>query len=139
MYRGTLRRCKPHLMSMEAGLGACGCGDGGHSSTQADLQKVSAASGRDSGSSVQMRLLSMIVRSRWDGGIDLAHRNKEVSAMAKDPVCAMEVNDQTAKWTSTYVGKRYSFCSAGCKESFDKDPDRYLLESDLLGRKIKPQ
>jgi YHS domain-containing protein len=86
-----------------------------------------------------MRLLSMIVRSRWDGGIDLAHRNKEVSAMAKDPVCAMEVDDQTAKWTSTYEGKRYSFCSAGCKESFDKDLGRYLLESDLLGRKIKPQ
>lgn len=81
----------------------------------------------------------MIVRSRWDGGIDLAHRNKKGSAMAKDPVCAMEVDDQTAKWTSTYKRKRYSFCSAGCKESFDKDPDRYLLESDLLGRKIKPE
>jgi YHS domain-containing protein len=71
-------------------------------------------------------------------GIDLAYRNKEVSAMAKDPVCAMEVDDQTVKWTSTYEGKRYSFCSDGCKESFDKEPDRYLLEGDLLGRKIKP-
>jgi P-type Cu+ transporter len=59
--------------------------------------------------------------------------------MAKDPVCAMEVNDQIAKWTSTYEGKRYSFCSAGCKDSFDKDPGRYLLDRDLLGRKIKPQ
>jgi YHS domain-containing protein len=59
--------------------------------------------------------------------------------MAKDPVCAMEVNDQTAKWTSTYEEKRYSFCSAGCKECFDKDPDRYLRDRDLLGRKTKPQ
>ena len=59
--------------------------------------------------------------------------------MAKDPVCTMEVNDQTAKWNSTYEGKRYSVCSAGCKESFDKDPERYLLDRDLLGRKIKPQ
>jgi YHS domain-containing protein len=85
-----------------------------------------------------MRFLSMIVRSRGDGGIDLAHLNKEVSVMAKDPVCAMEVDDQTAMWTSTYEGKHYSFCSAGCKKSFDKDPDKYLLESDLLGKKIKP-
>lgn len=59
--------------------------------------------------------------------------------MAIDPVCAMEVDDQTAKWASTYEGKRYSFCSAGCKEGFDKDPDRYLLDRDLLGRKINPQ
>ena len=81
----------------------------------------------------------MIVRSRWDGGIDLAHRNKEVSAMAKDSVCAMEVDDQTAKWISTYEGKRYSFCSAGCKESFDKDLGRYLLDRDLLGKKIIPE
>lgn len=81
----------------------------------------------------------MVVRSRRDGGIDLVNRNKEISAMAKDPVCAMEVDTQTAKWTSTYEGTRYSFCSAGCQESFDKDPDRYLIETDLLGRKIKPQ
>lgn len=59
--------------------------------------------------------------------------------MAKDPVCAMEVDDQTARWTSTYEGRRYGFCSAGCKESFDKDPGRYVRDRDLLGRKIKPQ
>ncbi len=59
--------------------------------------------------------------------------------MAKDPVCAMEVDEQTTKWTSTYEGKRYSFCSAGCKERFDKDPERFLLDRDVLGRKIKPR
>lgn len=80
--------------------------------------------------------LSTMVRSRWDRGAD---RNKEGNAMAKDPVCAMEVDEHTAKWTSTYEGNRYSFCSAGCKESFDKDPDKYLLDRDLLGRKSKPQ
>lgn len=59
--------------------------------------------------------------------------------MAKDLVCGMEVDDRIAKWTSTYEGYRYSFCSAGCKESFDNEPDKYLLDRDLLGRNIKPQ
>jgi len=59
--------------------------------------------------------------------------------MVKDPVCAMQVDDQTAKWASMYEGMRYSFCSAGCQESFDKDPGKYLLKNDLLGRTFKPQ
>lgn len=59
--------------------------------------------------------------------------------MVKDPVCAMQVDEAKAQWTSTYQGKSYAFCSAGCKESFDQDPGKYLRETDLLGRKIKPK
>jgi len=46
--------------------------------------------------------------------------------MARDPVCGMEVNEKTAKYKTTYRGKTYYFCAAGCKESFEKNPNKYM-------------
>lgn len=43
-----------------------------------------------------------------------------------DPVCGMEVESGTAPATSDFEGDRYSFCSAQCKEEFDKAPERYV-------------
>ena len=45
---------------------------------------------------------------------------------AIDPVCGMSVNTATAEYRSFRDGKAYYFCSAGCKESFDKNPARYM-------------
>ncbi len=45
--------------------------------------------------------------------------------MAKDPVCGMEVSEQSAGGKSEYQGKTYYFCSPGCKAAFDKEPQRY--------------
>jgi YHS domain-containing protein len=45
--------------------------------------------------------------------------------MAMDPVCKMQVDEKTARFTSEYRGKTYYFCSAGCKQAFDQDPARY--------------
>ncbi len=44
---------------------------------------------------------------------------------AKDPVCGMMVDEKRAAGTSTYQGKAYSFCSPGCKSSFDKNPAKF--------------
>jgi YHS domain-containing protein len=46
--------------------------------------------------------------------------------MAKDPVCGMEVDPQTAAGKSEYKAQTYYFCSLGCKASFDKEPEKYL-------------
>jgi YHS domain-containing protein len=46
----------------------------------------------------------------------------------KDPVCDMDVTEETAAGKSEYQGKTYYFCSPGCKRSFDKDPEKYLSE-----------
>ena len=46
--------------------------------------------------------------------------------MAKDPVCGMEVNEETAAGKSEYKGQTYYFCAPGCKAAFDKDPEKYL-------------
>ncbi len=46
--------------------------------------------------------------------------------MATDPVCGMDVDEQTAAATSEYHGEMYYFCSAGCKRAFDLDPESYV-------------
>jgi YHS domain-containing protein len=46
--------------------------------------------------------------------------------MVKDPVCEMEVTAKSAKFKSTHRGKTYYFDSKGCKDVFDKDPQKYV-------------
>jgi hypothetical protein len=45
---------------------------------------------------------------------------------AQDPVCGMTVDRFKTPFRSEHAGETFYFCSAGCKESFDADPDRYL-------------
>jgi xanthine dehydrogenase accessory factor len=52
--------------------------------------------------------------------------NYKLPIDALDPVCHMTVEIATAHFTSEYNGKTYYFCAAGCKRSFDKDPEKYL-------------
>lgn len=47
----------------------------------------------------------------------------------KDPVCGMDIDPATAAGKSEYKGQTYYFCSAGCKNSFDKDPEKYIEHS----------
>ena len=44
--------------------------------------------------------------------------------MQRDPVCGMQVDENKAQ-QSNYQGKSYYFCSPGCKEKFDREPQRY--------------
>jgi len=46
--------------------------------------------------------------------------------VAIDPVCNMVVNEKKAAATSEYKGKKYYFCSVGCKKAFDEKPEKYL-------------
>jgi len=45
--------------------------------------------------------------------------------MFKDPVCGMEV-DQSTEYRTDHNGKTYYFCSAGCKETFESNPRKYV-------------
>ncbi|MGZ7068084.1 MAG: YHS domain-containing protein, partial [Methanobacterium sp.] len=42
--------------------------------------------------------------------------------MTIDPICNMEVDEETAKYVSGYKGKKYYFWSFVCKEEFDEHP-----------------
>lgn len=49
-----------------------------------------------------------------------------LSNEAKDPVCGMMVDVTKAKHRSQYQGKAWYFCCAGCKETFEKQPEKYV-------------
>jgi Cu+-exporting ATPase len=47
-----------------------------------------------------------------------------------DPVCAMRISDEETVGTSKYEDKTYHFCSLGCKEQFDEDPNKFVHGSE---------
>ena len=49
--------------------------------------------------------------------------------MAIDPVCGMQVDEQTAKNSSVFDDRPYYFCSAGCKKKFAVDPASYAQKA----------
>jgi YHS domain-containing protein len=50
----------------------------------------------------------------------------ERERVAIDPVCGMSVDTEHAEYRSFQKGDTYYFCSAGCKQTFDKDPGKYM-------------
>jgi Cu+-exporting ATPase len=46
--------------------------------------------------------------------------------VAIDPVCGMEVEVATARYTAQHEGRTYYFCGRGCQLEFQDDPARYL-------------
>ena len=49
----------------------------------------------------------------------------EVSSVATDPICKMSVVEADARYTSMHESKKFYFCSAACKQQFDKNPQKY--------------
>ncbi len=45
---------------------------------------------------------------------------------ARDPVCGMQVDAQTAPHRVEHAGTTYVFCCPGCRTKFLADPDRYI-------------
>ena len=43
-----------------------------------------------------------------------------------DPVCLMDVDPATARWSSEYNGRTYYFCAPGCKKAFEREPTAYV-------------
>jgi P-type Cu+ transporter len=49
-----------------------------------------------------------------------------MATTTKDPVCGMEVDATHAAERIEHEGQTYSFCSAACKATFEKDPGRHI-------------
>lgn len=45
--------------------------------------------------------------------------------MAVDPVCKMTVDPAKAAAQTVYKGQTYYFCAVGCKQIFDRTPEKY--------------
>ena len=59
-------------------------------------------------------------------------------AVAIDPICGMEVEIATAKFTHDYEGQTYYFCCAGCKTTFAANPTEYVEIEPPVGQVIDP-
>jgi YHS domain-containing protein len=64
------------------------------------------------------------------GGMEMlrahARRPEAETKLVRDPVCGMSVDTEHAEHRSFQKGETYYFCSAGCKETFDRDPGKYI-------------
>lgn len=56
--------------------------------------------------------------------------------MGLDPVCGMEVNPASAEAYSEYGGQTFYFCSRQCKEAFDRNPERYVDDTDRAQARV---
>lgn len=55
-------------------------------------------------------------------------------ATAIDPICKMDVDTENPPGgQSEHDGTTYYFCAPGCKVAFDRDPEKYLVESGTAG------
>lgn len=48
----------------------------------------------------------------------------------KDPVCGMRVPKDSG-YSKVHEGIPYRFCSRNCLDKFDREPDRYISQTDM--------
>lgn len=65
-------------------------------------------------SSDNQELVLTVAQEEDDGGLERL-----------DPVCLMDVDPATARWSSEYNGRSYYFCAPACKKTFDREPAAY--------------
>jgi len=56
----------------------------------------------------------------------------------RDPICGMQVDENTAEYRSEHKGATYYFCAPGCKKAFDSDPERYQKDGPVGMDEKKP-
>jgi len=52
--------------------------------------------------------------------------DSDAAGVVKDPVCGMNVERANVHHVASHDGRRFSFCSVGCREKFEAEPTRYL-------------
>lgn len=95
------------------------------------LARVHAPAGLDLGhvatDEIAVAILAEIVQLRAAGSLEagvavgVAPRHEEL-----DPVCGMTVDVAEARYRTVHEGRTFYFCSAGCLESFESEPAKYL-------------
>ncbi|HWI23879.1 MAG TPA: heavy metal-binding domain-containing protein, partial [Lysobacter sp.] len=57
---------------------------------------------------------------------DHHHDAAAAGPRAVDPVCGMQVDPATTPHHAQHEGREYAFCSAGCRQKFIAQPQRYV-------------
>jgi len=102
--------------------------------TEERLKQVRAPAGLDIGAAspqeIAVSILAQIIQVR---GAGKAHTTAQPALQAadakkvRDPVCGMMVNPASARQKSEYQNKSFYFCCVGCKQAFDKAPEKYAV------------
>jgi xanthine dehydrogenase accessory factor len=98
------------------------------------LRRIKAPAGLEIGTSssqeIAVSILAEIIQMKQGGQMRGAPQRKPplrlVSELATDPICGMTVNAGESNDKSEYAGKFFYFCCAGCKQTFDQQPERYV-------------
>ena len=97
---------------------------------KARLDQVRAPAGLDiqarSQEEIAVSILAEIIQLSGNQTMalkELASSPEETEA--KDPICGMTVSVADAKYTSDFDGRSFFFCCRGCKQAFDKQPEKY--------------
>jgi xanthine dehydrogenase accessory factor len=96
------------------------------------LDQVRAPAGLDiharSQEEIAVSILAEIVqRSRSQVMQSLESQVTPEKREAKDPICGMTVNVERANYKSEFEAQFFYFCCAGCKQTFDQQPEKYAL------------
>ena len=69
-----------------------------------------------------------------DGNREFGQSNRQdnnTTAMARDPVCGIDVAPNSAASSADFNGKTYYFCSVHCRELFQAAPTQYIANEPL--------
>ncbi len=102
--------------------------------TQSQVERLKCPAGLDIGAvipeEIALSILAEIVQVRRQNPAGWSVPEaaiQEAPTEAKDPVCGMMVEIATARYVTVHKGQKYYFCAAGCQRSFEKQPEKYLV------------
>ena len=91
-----------------------------------DLARVHAPAGLDLGkvqpNEIAVAILAELVQLRASGALPTTTVEPTTRHEEIDPVCGMTVDVADARHQTTFEGRTYYFCSAGCRKRFEADP-----------------
>ncbi|HTT51945.1 MAG TPA: XdhC family protein [Streptosporangiaceae bacterium] len=97
---------------------------------QDQLDRVRVPAGLDLGPTthreIAVAILAELVQLRASGALLPRAATASPAGAATDVVCGMTVTPGPAAHPRPHQGVTYYFCSAGCRQSFERDPGAYL-------------
>lgn len=99
--------------------------------SEQQLGRLRSPAGIDLGGSapeeLAVSILAEIIQFRRRAPATEPEFDAEPVREAKDPVCGMLVEIETARYSLGHADQTYYFCSAGCKHRFATEPEAFLM------------